>query len=83
MWVLIIAHSVGIELAGLVDDLLRDRDLADVVQQRRELEVAAALGVEAERVAHGERERDDVAAVLAGVAVVGSTTSPSTSAMPW
>ena len=35
---------VGVELAGLVDDLLGDRDLADVVEERGELEVAPALG---------------------------------------
>ena len=35
---------VRVELAGLVDDLLGDRDLAHVVQQGCELEVAALLG---------------------------------------
>ena len=40
------------------------------MQQRAELEVAPAVGVEAEAIADGEREFDDVAAVLAGVAVV-------------
>ena len=36
-----------IELAGLVDDLLGDGDLADVVQERAELQVAALGRVEA------------------------------------
>ena len=65
-----IVHS-RVELARLVDDLLRDGDLADVVQQRAELEVAQLLGVEPERVADLDRERDDALRVLAGVAVVG------------
>ena len=66
-----IVHSFGVELAGLVDDLLGDRDLADVVQQGAELQVAALLGAQAELVGDREREADDALAVLAGVAVVG------------
>ena len=65
-----IVHSAFVELAGLVDDLLGDRDLADVVQQRAELEVAPPLCVEPELVGDVERERDHALAVLAGVAVV-------------
>ena len=60
------------ELARLVDDLVGHADLADVVQQRGELEVAPVARVEAEGVADRERERDDAVAVLAaGVGVVG------------
>jgi|SRR5580704_623697 hypothetical protein len=64
-------HSWGVELAGLVDDLLGDRDLADVVQKRGELEVAAGLGAEAELFGDFHGKRDDALAVLRGVAVVG------------
>ena len=71
VWVLMIVPLVRVELAGLVDDLLGDRDLADVVQERGELEVAPPLGAQAEPVRHVEGQRDDAAAVLAGVAVVG------------
>ncbi len=60
-----------VERAGLVDDLLRHRDLADVVKKRRELDVAALVRVEAELVGDGERKLDHAAAVAAGVGVVG------------
>jgi hypothetical protein len=45
------AHDLplrGVELARLVDDVLRDRDLADVVEHRRELQVAPRGRVQAE-----------------------------------
>ena len=58
------------QLARLVDDLGRDPDLADVVEQRRELCVAALRARDAELVADIGYERDDVAAVLARVRVV-------------
>ena len=58
------------ELGGLVDDLGGDPDLAHVVQQRHELGVAPAAGVEPELVGDTEAERDDVTAVAAGVGVV-------------
>ena len=73
---------VGVELAGLVDDLLGDRDLADVVQEGAELEVAALLGARAELVGDCQSEADDALAVLAGVAVVGLDDVPSTRAVP-
>ena len=41
------------------------------MQQRHELGVAAATRVEPELLGHGDRERDDVAAVRARVGVVG------------
>ena len=41
------------------------------MQQRHELGVAPAAGVEPELVGDGDGERDDVAAVRAGVGVVG------------
>jgi hypothetical protein len=45
-----------VELPGFVDDLLGDRDLADVVQERSELQVAALLGGQLEMVRDDERE---------------------------
>ena len=66
-----IARSSAVELPGLVDDLGRNPDLADVVEQRRELCVAA-LGVrQPELVVDLEHEVDDVPAVAARVRVVG------------
>jgi hypothetical protein len=68
------AHDLplrGVELARLVDDVLRDGHLAHVVQERGELEVPPPRGVQAEAVAHLEGEGDDAARVLAGVGVVG------------
>ena len=41
------------------------------MQQRHELRVAAAARVEPELLGHGDRERDDIAAVRARVGVVG------------
>ena len=35
-----------VELAGFVDDLFGDRDLADVMQERSEFEVSALIGGE-------------------------------------
>ena len=60
-----------VERARLVDDLVRDRDLADVVQQRAELGGAAGVLVDPEPVGDGHGELDDVLGVLAGVGVVG------------
>jgi hypothetical protein len=69
---LTISPLVGGQLAGLVDDRVGDADLADVVQQRAELEVALVAGVEADACADVECEGDDAARVLAaGVRVVG------------
>ena len=66
------SHSSARQLAGLVEDLVGRLELADVVQQRAELEVALRDGVEAELAADGQREHDDALAVLAaGVGVVG------------
>ena len=59
------------ERPGLVDDLVRDPDLADVVQQRDELGVAAAAASRPSTSATAIDERDDVAAVRARVGVVG------------
>ena len=61
---------VGAQRAGLVDDLLRHRDLADVVQQRGELGAAALGGRQAHLVRDLQRERDDGLAVEPGVLVV-------------
>ena len=54
----------------LVDDLGRDPDLADVVQKRGELGAPPLTGGQGEPVGHGERERDDLAGVVARVLVV-------------
>jgi hypothetical protein len=62
---------IGIELSGLVYDVLGNRDLAHVVQQRREFDVAAFPWVQPKLFCDCDRERDHASAVLAGVAVVG------------
>ena len=56
--------------ARLVDDLLRHGDLAHVVEQRAELDVAALPRAQPHGVGHRHRQRDDAAAVEAGVLVV-------------
>jgi hypothetical protein len=66
---------VRVELARLVDDLFRDRDLADVVQKRGELQVALPLGAEAPR-ARSRRaalEPGKVAATRASAVRAGKT----------
>jgi hypothetical protein len=45
---------VGVELPRLVDDLLWNRNLADIVQQRPKLQVAAAVRIQAETIADRE-----------------------------
>jgi hypothetical protein len=45
---------------GFVDDLVRDSELADVVQQRRELGVPAVALGEPEHLDDGECQVDDV-----------------------
>src|SRR5687768_13875348 len=65
------AALVGIEGAGLVDDLGRDADLPDVVQQGDELRLPPFLRRNAEVVAHAQYEIDDMAAVASRVRVVG------------
>ncbi len=60
-----------VELAGLVDDLLRHRDLADVVQQCPELDVAPFIGVQPQLPGDIERQAHHALAVLPGIAVVG------------
>src|SRR5204863_4834589 len=62
---------LGAEGAGLVDDLVRDPDLAHVVEQRGELRRAAFAGTHTQLVGYGKRQFDDIAAVAAGVRVVG------------
>jgi hypothetical protein len=61
---------VVVERPGLVDDRVRDADLADVVQQRTELG-AASLLIDTERVGHAQRQLDHVSRGLARVPVVG------------
>ena len=66
-----IFHSSSSSGPVFVDDLLRHGDLADVVEEGGELDVAPLAQVEAELVGDAEREFDDAAAVAAGVGVVG------------
>ena len=70
VWVSITARSSLGERSGLVDDLVGDRDLADVVEQRRELEPAQLVLVESHRRSDRHHELHDVAAVAPGVTVV-------------
>src|SRR6266851_4503679 len=62
---------VGGQRARLVDDLLRDADLADIVQQRCQLRLTPFAWGDFELVGDGERQFDDVAAVAPRVGVVG------------
>jgi len=62
---------LGVSGPGLVDDLAGHADLADIVEQRSELGVAPVACVQVKAVADVKHERDDVAAVAAGVRVVG------------
>ena len=82
VWRRTTSHSVRRQRAGLVDDLLRHPDLADVVQQRARTPSAAGSVAEAELVGDRDRELDDAAAVVARVAVVGADQLPSSSAVP-
>ena len=61
---------VVVERAGLVDDLVGHRDLADVVQQRAHLGLAPHVLADAELVGDLDRQLDDVLGVVAGVLVV-------------
>jgi hypothetical protein len=70
------------ELAGLVDDFLGNGNLSDVVQQGSELDVAFAVGGEAEPFGDRDGELDDIVAVRARVLIVGYLTSPSSTAVP-
>src|SRR4051794_13250874 len=67
------AHDIPLVVAqrtGLVDDLLGYADLADVVQQRAELDEPPLVLAEAELVCDRHRQRNDALAVRAGVFVV-------------
>src|SRR3954451_3440775 len=67
------AHDVPLLVAqrtGLVDDLLGHADLADVVQQRAELDEQPLVLAKPELVGDRNRQRDDPLAVGAGVLVV-------------
>ena len=61
----------GVERPGLVDQRSRELHLADVVQQRGQLGLLPFARVEPQPVGDGDDEVDDVAAVAAGVLVVG------------
>ena len=78
-----IAHSSSSSGPALLMISFGHGDLADVVQQRAELDEPALVLVEAHLVGDLQRQRDDAVAVLAGVrVVVGLMTSPSSSAVP-
>ena len=71
----VIAHDVPLGLvqrAGLVEDVVGRRELADVVQQGAELHQPALLAVDVQLVGDDERELDDALAVRAGVLVLGA-----------
>ena len=70
VWVSTSARSSGVSGPGLLMISFGIRILPDVVQQRHELGVAPGARVEPEFVRDRYRQRDDVAAVRAGVAVV-------------
>jgi hypothetical protein len=64
------AHGVpllGAELARLVEDQVRDGELAEVVQQAGAAQRAQRLGVEAEARAEGDGDLGDALGVAAGV----------------
>ena len=56
---------------GLVEDLVRDRELADVVQQRAVAHLLEVGGREAEQARDVRGQRDDLLGVLVGVVVAG------------
>src|SRR4051794_19351318 len=71
-WRFMTTHSAGSSLPRLVEDLVGDAQLADVVQERAELQLALVARVELKLLADLERERQHALAVLAaGVRVVG------------
>ena len=59
-----------VERAGLVDDRVRDVDLADVVQHRSELALTPHVLADAHRLRDPHGQLDDVLGVVAGVLVV-------------
>jgi len=65
-----IVHSSGSSFPGFVHDLLRDRDLAHVVQKRGELQVAKPLLAQPQLPRERERELNHASGVLAGVVIV-------------
>ena len=70
----VLAHElplVVVELAGLVQHVVGDADLADVVQHRDGLDLGHRPRLEPEPVRDGDRQVADGVGVLAGVAVAG------------
>ena len=59
------------QLAGFVENRVGHADLADVVQQSRQLDDGAAVGVEPELLRQPHAERRDALGVLVRVAVLG------------
>jgi hypothetical protein len=59
-----------VQTRGLVEDLLRDGDLPDVVQEGRELQLSAMRGMNAHFVGHGIDHVDDRTRVIGGVAIL-------------
>ena len=59
-----------VEGSRLVDQLVRDGDLADIVQERAELDVAPGALIETDPVGDADRQLDDALAVDAGVGIV-------------
>ena len=67
---------VVVERARLLQDRLRDRELADVVQEPADREAAQARGGEAELLADLDRERRDAARVLLRRGVLDARAAP-------
>jgi hypothetical protein len=65
------ARLLGRQGARLVEDLGRDLDLADVVEECGELGLPARQRVDSEIVADGEHHAHHITAVCTGVLVVG------------
>src|SRR5207248_10866443 len=63
---------VRIESAGLREDAVRHRDLADVVKEAAEPDGVEALGCDAALLRHGERDPLDASGVAGGVGVLRS-----------
>ena len=68
----VLAHQLpllGVEPAGLVEDLVGDPDLADVVEQRDRADLVGRAAVQAEAAGDRAGELVDLVGVAAGVAV--------------
>ena len=67
---LTIAYSSAVRLAGLAQDLVRDADLADVVEQPGDADRGDLLGRQPEPLGEEDAVAGDVLGVLLGVAIL-------------